>query len=74
METKYVCHGLISPHVNFHNDRTMSTEAFFSKKLQVGGEGWVGEEKEPKFGSFPVSPISKYRVLCLFYVLLRLNA
>ena len=30
--------------------------------------------KNSKFGLFSSSPLSKYRVLCLFYVLLRLNA
>ena len=41
---------------------------------------WVWSEKKNQtptlkfFGSFPVPPLSKYRVLCLFYVLLRLNA
>ena len=33
MKTKCVCQILISPHVNFHNDRTMLIDAFLVRKL-----------------------------------------
>ena len=39
MKIKYVWHSLISPHVNFHNDRSM----LLVKKIQVGEK-----EKEPR--------------------------
>ena len=32
MKTKYVWLSLISPHVNFYNNRTMSRDAFLVKK------------------------------------------
>ena len=38
MKTKYVCHGLISLHVNFHVNRTLKCN-FKYKSLQVGGGG-----------------------------------
>ena len=41
MKTKYVCSGLISLYVNFHNNRTMS-----STNLHVINCRW-GKEKEP---------------------------
>ena len=45
MKTKYVCHGLISLHVNFHDNRTMQTLILFMKNCRWGGE----QEKEPRF-------------------------
>ena len=42
MKTKYVCHGLFSLYVNFHNNRTMWSTVLHVKNLQVGGK-----EKEP---------------------------
>ena len=42
-KTKYVCHGLISLYVNFHNNRTM-----WSTYLLVKICRWGGKEKEPK--------------------------
>ena len=42
MKTKYVCHGLISPHVNFDVDGGGGNCNFTCKKLQVGGK-----EKQP---------------------------
>ena len=44
MKTKYVCRGLISLNVNFHNNRTLSSTNSHVKKLQVGGGG---KEKQP---------------------------
>ena len=43
MKTKYVCHGLIYLHVNFHYNRTMRTVISIIKSCRWGG----GEEKEP---------------------------
>ena len=43
MPTKYVCRGLISLYVNFHNNRTM-----WSTNLHVKNCRWgEGKEKEP---------------------------
>ena len=42
MKTKYVCHGLVSLHVNFHDNRKKVNSNFIYKKLQVGEK-----EKEP---------------------------
>ena len=47
MKTKYVCHSLISPHENFHNDRTMSTEPFLVKNCRWGGGGVKGKRALP---------------------------
>ena len=44
MKTKYVCSGLISLYVNFHNNRTMWSTNLHVKILQVGGGG---KEKGP---------------------------
>ena len=43
METKYVWHSLISPHVNFNNDRTMWTVTLLSKNCIWGGGGGGGK-------------------------------
>ena len=43
MKTKYVCRGLISLYVNFHNNRTM-----WSLNLNVKNCRWGGKEKEPR--------------------------
>ena len=45
MKTKYVCHGLIYLHVNFHENRTMRTEILIIKNCRWGGGG---KEKESK--------------------------
>ena len=43
MKTKYVCRGLISLYVNFHNNGTMSsTNLHVVKNCR-----WGGKEKEP---------------------------
>ena len=42
MQTKYVCHGLISLCVNFHNNWRM-----WSTNLHVKNCRWGGKEKEP---------------------------
>ena len=42
MKTKYVCRGLISLYVNFHNNRTM-----WSTKLHEKICRWGEKEKEP---------------------------
>ena len=47
MKIKYVCGGLISLYVNFHNNRTM-----WSTSLHVNICRWGGKGKEPV--SFPV--------------------
>ena len=41
MKTKYVCHGLISKHVNFHNNQLAGTVILLKKICR-----W-GKEKEP---------------------------
>ena len=46
MKTKYVCRGLISLYVNFHNNRTMWTT-----NLHVKSCRWGEKEKEPKLAS-----------------------
>ena len=48
MKTKYVCHGLISLYVNFHNNRTMSS----STNLLVKICRWGEKEKEPSGETF----------------------
>ena len=40
MKTKYVCHGLISLYVNFHNNRTM-----WSTNLLVKINRWGEKER-----------------------------
>ena len=42
MKTKYVCRGLISLYVNFHNNRTMWSTNFHVKICR-----WGEKEKEP---------------------------
>ena len=44
MKTKYVCRGLISLYVNFHNNWTMSSPNLHLKNCSGGGK-----EKEPWF-------------------------
>ena len=44
MKTKYVCHGLISLYINFHNNRTMWSTNLLVKICRWGGGG---KEKEP---------------------------
>ena len=39
MKTKYVCRGLISLYVNFHNNRTMWSTNLHVKICRWGGEG-----------------------------------
>ena len=41
MKTKYVFHGLICLHVNFHDNRTMRTVILITKNCRWGG----GKEK-----------------------------
>ena len=43
MKTKYVCHGLISLHVNFHDNRKKRTITSNMKICR-----WGKKEKEPK--------------------------
>ena len=45
MKTKYVCHGLFSLYVNFHNNRTMWSTNLLVKIFRWGG----GKDKEPLF-------------------------
>ena len=47
IETRYVYHGLISLHANFHDNRTKWTVTS-NIKICSGGGGGGGEEKEPK--------------------------
>ena len=56
METKYVCHGLISLNVNFHNNRTMWSTNLLVKICRGGGGG---EEKEP--GAFNSAEVQQCR-------------
>ena len=42
MKTKYVCRGLISLYVNFHNNRTKLSTNFNVKFCR-----WGGKKKEP---------------------------
>ena len=44
MKTKYVCRGLISLYVNFHNNRTMWSRNLHVKICRWGGGG--GERKK----------------------------
>ena len=39
MKTTYVCRGLISLYVSFHNNRTMSSTNLHVKKIAGGGKG-----------------------------------
>ena len=81
MKTKYVFHNVISPYVNFHNNRTVNI-IFLSKFLQVGGGGrkkspclllfhWSTCHIKKIIGSFsypaPPPPTCKiFRVIFLF--------
>ena len=48
MKTKYVCRGIISLYVNFHNNRTMwSTNLHVKICSWGGGVGVGGKEKKP---------------------------
>ena len=80
MKTKYVCRGLISLYVIFHNNRTMWSTNLHVKFCRRGGGGksrgkqsknrrWRREDYWALFQS----PFSKY-VLRFLYLLLRLNA
>ena len=42
MKSKFVCRGLISLYVNFHNNRTMWSTNFYVKTCR-----WGEKEKEP---------------------------
>ena len=44
MKTKYVCHGLIFLHVNFHDNQTMRTVILIIKNWRWGG----GRKKSQK--------------------------
>ena len=43
MKTKYVCHGLMYLHVNFHDNWTIRTVILIIKNCR-----WGEKEKEPK--------------------------
>ena len=43
MQTKFVCHGLIYLHVNFHDNRSMRRVILIIKSCR-----WGKKEKEPK--------------------------
>ena len=45
MKTKYVCHGLISLHVIFYDNRTKGTETLNTKICRWGGGGGGGGGK-----------------------------
>ena len=45
MKTKYVCHGLISPQVNFHNNQMVGTVNFFAKNCRWEKEPFRGWSK-----------------------------
>ena len=45
MKTKYVCHGLISLHGNFHDNRTKWTVISNIKICRWGGGGGGGKGK-----------------------------
>ena len=47
MKTKYVCRGLISMYVNFHNNRTMQ-----STNLHIKFCRWGEKETEPGVGNW----------------------
>ena len=42
MKSKYACNGLISPHVNFHNNRTRRANSLAVKIRRCGGGGGGG--------------------------------
>ena len=54
MKTKYVCHGLISLHGNFHDNRTKLTATSNIKICR-----WGVKEKEPFFLKSQVAQIQK---------------
>ena len=45
MKTKYICRGLISLYVNFHNNRTMPSTNLHVKNCRWGGGGGGGGGK-----------------------------
>ena len=51
-----------------------TTENRWKFWLFLNPPGLFSERQNMKVGLFSSPPLSKYRVLCLFYVLLRLNA
>ena len=61
MKTKYVCHGLISLHVNFHDNRKKRTVTSNIKIYRWGGGGGGGKKKEPqKFALFDARFSAKF--------------
>ena len=55
MNTKYVCRGLISLYVNFHNNPIK-----WSTNLHVKIRRWGGKGKRAKFCSLEVKILSDY--------------
>ena len=64
MKTKYVCHGLIYLHVNFHDNRTMQTVILIIKNCR-----WGGRKKSQKIlqvkNKKQVSSKKKFKNVCL---------
>ena len=46
MPTKYVCHGLSSPHVNFHDNPSMWTVTLIRTNFRWGGGGGENENSQ----------------------------
>ena len=65
MKTKYVCRGLISLNVNFHNNRTM-----WSKNLHVKICRWGEKEKEPFYGVTSGLTSLNMKIECVWYILI----
>ena len=62
MKTKYVCRGLISLYVNFHNNRTM-----WSTNLYVQFCRWGEREKEPIIATNSFSRTFHLRFDCVIF-------
>ena len=68
MKTKYVCRGLISLYVNFHNNRTMWLTNLHVKVCRWGREG----KRAWKNASHTISIYEKILIIDLSYYFLYL--
>ena len=71
MKSKYVCHGRISLHVNFHDNRT---KWLVISNIKISRWGGGGEEKEPERGIRRGFTMLKIKTYCVWHVLVKLHA
>ena len=56
IKTKYVCRGLSSLYVNFHNNRTMCSTNSHENICRWGGGGGGVKEKKPNIDVTSIKP------------------